>query len=304
MALAIVTQSYRKDMRECELLCESIGRFAPPHISHYIVVNDEDYDLFRSNPRLAGSHILRKGDILPRYLVRLPFKMLGHHFHVSPFTLPAREWIVQQICKLGIFDVLPADIDAVMHVDSECVFMRPFSEDDLSRRLPDGSREWMLYKHIWEDEPCHDQYMKIAHRLLPLPADKDIDRYVYMAQPTIMVRENADALLSQIASGSIFKSWKHRLCNIYRFSEFYLYGLYSEHVFGLKNHYLCDKRMLPVVHAGQFSTIGELAEGIKNKLHEYPYIGVCLQKGDRSAKAPFSFDTIRDTVTSLLSTTF
>ncbi|MBD5321859.1 MAG: hypothetical protein HDS01_03690 [Bacteroides sp.] len=297
--LAIVTQSYRKDMRECELLCESIQRFAPPHIPHYIFVNDEDYDLFRANPRLNGSEIRRKGEVLPWYMFRFPMRILGHHYHLSPFTIPVREWIIQQICKLGVFDVLPDDIDTVMHVDSECVFLRPFDEDSVSRIRPDGGRDWVLYKRIWEDEPSHDEYMSVARRLLPIPADNKIDGYTYMAQPTIMVKENVRDMLRHISASSLSGDWRLKLSNTYRFSEFYLYCLYSEYALNMRNHYLTDTRLLPVMHIARFGDTAGLAHSIREKMSEYPYLGVCLQKGNRNEATSLTHDQIHDTVTSL-----
>lgn len=102
--IAIVTQSYKNDFNECRLLCESIDRFAK-QLDHFIFVNDEDWGLFKALD-YGNHHIFKKSVILPCYLVRVPFKILGHHFHVSPFTIPVREWIIQQICKLGAFEVL------------------------------------------------------------------------------------------------------------------------------------------------------------------------------------------------------
>lgn len=46
--LAFITQSYKNDYKECALLCESMDRFLPKEIDHFIFVNDEDYDLFLS----------------------------------------------------------------------------------------------------------------------------------------------------------------------------------------------------------------------------------------------------------------
>ena len=43
--VAIVTQSYKNDFKECKLLCESMDKFAPD-IDHYIFVNDEDLEMF------------------------------------------------------------------------------------------------------------------------------------------------------------------------------------------------------------------------------------------------------------------
>lgn len=114
--VAIVTQSYKNDYKECKLLCESIDIFASD-IDHFIFVNDEDYKLFQTLN--YGHHkVHKKGEILPWYMIRIPWKMLGHHFHVSVLTIPVREWIIQQICKLGVFEVIGDEYDAVFNIDS------------------------------------------------------------------------------------------------------------------------------------------------------------------------------------------
>lgn len=279
---AIVTQSYSKDIRECELLCESMDRFVSSDVPHYIIVNDEDYDMFRSNPAFSRRHIHRKGELMPRYLFRLPFPMLGHHYLVSPFTIPVREWIVQQICKLAIFELTP-EVEAVVNIDSECVFLRPFGLDDISRTTPDGHREWMLYKRIFEDEPNHDQYCRVARAMMTLPEGSEPDSFCYMAHPVVFERRNLEALLYQIASRSLFGSWKHRLCNTYRFSEYYLYGLYTDHVLHLRNHYLYDTRLFPATHIERFHTASKLREAVAEAMSRPYTLGVWLQKGKRTA---------------------
>lgn len=121
--IALVTQSYRDDFEECRLLCESIDRFARD-MMHFIFVNDEDEKMFR--PLEYGNHkVLKKGTIMPWYFFRLPFKFKGHRFKISPLSLPVRGWIEQQICKLGIFDIIGKEYDAVLNIDSECVLMKP-----------------------------------------------------------------------------------------------------------------------------------------------------------------------------------
>ena len=44
--VAIITQSYKNDFKECKLLCDSMDKFAPM-IDHYIFVNDEDIEMFQ-----------------------------------------------------------------------------------------------------------------------------------------------------------------------------------------------------------------------------------------------------------------
>jgi len=62
-------------------------------------------------------------------MVRIPFRILGHHFRISPFTIPVREWIIQQIVKLSVWEVIDSSYEIFFNVDSETVFMKPFSLD-------------------------------------------------------------------------------------------------------------------------------------------------------------------------------
>ena len=84
--VAIITQSYKNDFKECKLLCESMDKFASD-IDHYIFVNDEDIEMFQ-DLRYGRHQVFKKSTILPWFLVRLPWKMMGHHFHVSLLTIP------------------------------------------------------------------------------------------------------------------------------------------------------------------------------------------------------------------------
>lgn len=159
MKVALVTQSYKNDFRECQLLCESIDRFAPDNIMHFIFVNDEDYQMFK-NIENKKHKVYKKGTIMPWYFIRIPWKMMGHHFHISLFSIPVREWILQQICKFGVFNVIGKEYDAVFNVDSECVFMRPFSIDEL---MKEG--KFYMYKNEKITQPSHDDYYEAARKL-------------------------------------------------------------------------------------------------------------------------------------------
>lgn len=173
---AIITMSYKDDYRECLLLNESIDKFVPNDVIHYIFVNDEDFKLFEplaSNRRV----ICRKSVVLPRHFVRLPIKIFGHHFHVSPFTIPVREWIIQQIVKLAVWEVTNPNIDLFINIDSEFVFMKPFSMEafiDANGRIGVYCKEIQIKKHLTS---MHLQFCKAAKRLLGLK--ETIDKIAY-----------------------------------------------------------------------------------------------------------------------------
>ncbi|MBO5025210.1 MAG: hypothetical protein J6C86_03600 [Bacteroidaceae bacterium] len=273
--VAIVTQSYKNDYKECKLLCESIDKFAS-EIDHFIFVNDEDLEMFA--PLNYGKHkVYKKGEILPWYLVRLPWKIMGHHFHISFFTIPVREWIIQQICKLGVFEVIGDEYDAVFNIDSETVFMRPFNVDMWKK---DG--RYLMYRVKNMNEPSHDEYCRAAMKLLPLTQNyDDISYWNYMNTPVCFVRENTEKLLAEIKRRSITKNWKLALCNTYRFSEYYTYGIYTDRMLKMENHYLIDYHIFPQIDISECESIEDFKIKMTTLLHADNSVGLWLQKKDR-----------------------
>ncbi len=294
--LAIITQSYRNDIEECQLLCESIDRFFPKEVEHYIIVNDEDYNLFAERKIFRSRHLHKKSEIMPKTYFQLPFKVMGHKFQISPLSLPVREWIVQQICKLGIFDIIDPKFDAVMNVDSESVFLKPF---DIEKVLnPKG--EWMLYQQDYYFEPNHDEYCNVAQKLLKLDnaTAQLASGYRYMSNPVIFTRENLQQLTALIDRNA-FINWKYRLGNIYRFSENYLYAIFSIYKYGCKNHFTTDRIYLPLIHRPEITSENILKEKIGSILAQDHTLGIILQKArrnDDSADQQLSFTQIKDLI--------
>lgn len=296
-----VTQSYRGDLEECALLCESMDRFCPPDIAHYIIVNDKDYELFRGHPSFSNREIYKKSSLLPGYFFNFPFRMLGHSYRVSPFTIPVREWIVQQLCKLAIFDILPQETEAVVNLDSECVFLKPFDIDRISRLEADGSRRWALYRRVFEEEPYHEDYCRLARKFFHLsPRIKNIEDYTYMTQGVVFHRDNLRQMLETIAKGSLLRNWCLRLANTYRFSEYYCYGIYSHHVLEDRNHYLYDYRLFPVRHVVDFRNEDDLLRVLEKEQADDRVAGVWLQKGKRGNPGMLSPGEVAETVRKFL----
>ena len=289
--IAIVTQSYKNDYRECKLLCESIDRFAP-QISHFIFVNDEDAELF-SDLNYGKHKVYKKSVILPKYLIRLPWKIMGHHFHVSPFTIPVREWIIQQICKLGVFEVIGKEFDVTLNIDSETVLMKPFKIDELYK---DG--KWLMYRVPNINEPSHDDYCQAAHKLLNMKGTiGDINNWNYMNTPVVFVRENVELLLKTIGKGYC-GGWKRRLCNTYRFSEYYTYAIYTEHELNFKNHFITNKHIFPQIDISECKDIEDFNKNVSLCLNNDYTFGLWLQKKDRKRLAGkyLSFDDIQNCI--------
>lgn len=275
--IAVVTQSYRNDFNECRLLCESMDRFTP-ELDHFIFVNDEDAKMFACMN--YGRHkVYKKSTVMPWYFVRVPFKVLGHYFHVSPFTIPVREWIVQQVCKLGVFAVIGAEYDAVFNIDSETVFMKPFDEGKWIR-----GGKYIMYRTINVNEPSHDDYCRAAEKLLkPGVPISEFGKYNYMNTPVCFVRENTELLLKRIKENSALHSWKLALCNTYRFSEYYTYGIYTDCVLGGRNHVIIDKHLFPQVDISECADENIFRWKVETAMRDENVMGLWLQKKNRKS---------------------
>lgn len=102
-----------------------------------------------------------------------------------------------------------------------------------------------------------------------------------MGLPACFVRENTQALLAHIKRNSPFRNWKLALCNTYRFSEYYTYGIYTDRFLSGKNHFIRDYRLLPVVDISLFSNGDEFDRHITGLLADGRYAGLTLQKVNR-----------------------
>ncbi|MDE6191878.1 MAG: hypothetical protein K2G47_09720 [Muribaculum sp.] len=280
--LAIVTQSYRGDFNECKLLCESIDRYVDKSIAHYIFVNDEDYMLFNDGS-ISNRHIIKKKSaVLPKYWFNFPLKILGHKYYISPVTIPVREWIIQQICKLGAFDAIGDSVDAIINIDSETVFMRPFDINDIYN-IKTG--KYLFFKEPFREEPCHEEYCFTSKKILNLSVGIDkLQQFCYMSHPIIFVRDNINKLLCAIKNnGTFFNNWKNILGNTYRFSEYYLYGIFSDYVLNLENHYIIDQHLFPMIDIRNVTDETMLEESIHQIMSNPLCLGVWLQKSKRNA---------------------
>jgi hypothetical protein len=287
--LAIVTMSFKDDFKECGLLCESIDIFVGNDIIHYIIVNDEDYKLFQAYN--YGQHTIRKiSEILPKWLIRFPFKIAGHRFHISPFTYPVRGWIIQQICKLGVFEIIGKDIDAVLNLDSESVFMRPFNYDYFVK-----NEKYIMFrlKEI-ELSPVDKGFCIVAKHLLRTDKDiSSISQHSYINELVCFERKNLTELLQLIASNNLFGSWKMALCNTYRFSEYFLYGIYVNDILGGRNHFFDDKRIFPHLSIKEYNDEKSFENKVREVMQDDKIIGLWLQKTlrKRYSENYLEFDT-------------
>ena len=277
--LAIVTTTYKNDLEWCRILCESIDRFVPDGIMHYLFVEERDIGLFRGleNER---RRIISQKEIIPWWMLRIPFRIGGHNFRISPVTLPVRGWIAQQVVKLGIFEVL--DEDVFLCLDSEAFFFRPFDPSSLFM----GEKVMMVrHEEPW-DWPNAKVYYRAAHDLLGIEPDGNPMKR-YMSVQFVFRKEVLKELAEKLKAKNIFRSWKIALFNTTRFSEYTLYGIFVERVTGFENSGHFPAREFLVRYIGPKS-YGHRLENLAKLLADFEPLpgeaGILLQRGRAKKK--------------------
>ncbi|NJL48287.1 MAG: hypothetical protein HC929_13400 [Leptolyngbyaceae cyanobacterium SM2_5_2] len=222
LSFGLITPSYAPDFDRCRLLCETKKRFLPDSVNHYIVVDRRDVPLFRELGDRT-TEILVVEEILPWWIQRFPF---SHQGWLSLKTLPVRNWILQQLIKLSMAEVISEDM--IGFVDSDVAFVRPF---DYQNFIQTG--QVRLYREpnsIPGDWKTHRRWYQTATKLLDCPP-------VHYPAPNFIgdlvtwKRHNV-LKLRQYLESRFSKSWIETLANTLHWSEYILYGLFVEHILG------------------------------------------------------------------------
>lgn len=221
LSYALVTPSFRLDLDRCELLVESVARWAEPGLRHYLVVDRRDLPLF-GHLRSARTELLVVEDIIPPWLMRIPGV---RRFWMSFRTLPVRNWILQQMVKLAIPSVVAEDV--LLYTDSDTFFIAPYDPSEFERdgRVPlfveTGMRGVLDYNDSWHGT---------AAKLVGLPVETGYDTS-FVGNVVCWRRGNALRLQQRIEHVT-GRRWTQAIATQTAFSEYTLYGLYCMRVLG------------------------------------------------------------------------
>ncbi|HEY4987940.1 MAG TPA: DUF6492 family protein [Bradyrhizobium sp.] len=223
MTVALLTPTYRHDLEQCTLLCESVDRHVTSFSTHYLLVPDADVDLFTplANARRV---VLPASWFLPTWLHPLPrlVRRKRRQFWWSLRARPVSGWHIQQILKIAACIELPNERYCIL--DSDIVFFRDI---DLARfNAPNPAPLLTLRNEVTENQPAHVRWVETSHRLLdfpmpPLPADDFIGHIIFWDQETVRAMANR----IEDTSGM---SWAEALCRVREFSEYMLYGIFVQ----------------------------------------------------------------------------
>ena len=294
-SIELVTKSYRGDFDVCTVLCESVDRFVPESVTHRLVIPRADMAIFE--PLVTSRRrLVAEEDLLPAWFVRAPMppprwrKFLHlprRDIYLTPFSLPVRGWIAQQIMKIAASLESPADI--VVHVDSDTAFIRPFPFEDIN---PEGRVR--IYR---DPQPTghdsHTLWQEAAGRLLGLPPSSYYGgEYIesFLVWKTSVVRGLVDRL--EKVSG---RSWVTTLARTPHFAEYVLYGVYADHVLSFEAAGLVPSSA-PLAHSrwsGEFGGAEDLQEFVASvePQHVLCLVQSTLAEGLESRRQVFDYVT-------------
>jgi hypothetical protein len=220
---ALVTPSFSLDADRCRLLVESVERWVPPQVRHYLVIDRRDIPLFKPMSS-ARTEVLVVEDVVPPWLIRLPGI---RRFWLSLRSLPVRNWIMQQIVKLSIPQAVREDV--LLYTDSDVFFVAPYDPSSFERdgKVPlfveTGQRGLIRF---------NDEWHRVAAELLGLAPQRSYDTN-YIGNVIPWKRVAAVALLERMATVA-GKAWQLAVTRRTVFAEYILYGMFSQYVLGLE----------------------------------------------------------------------
>jgi Family of unknown function (DUF6492) len=236
--ITIVTPSFRPDLDRCELLAESIARFASSDYRHVVIVPRADWAEFNARLGRHGAVVLLEEELLPSWLVRLPF---SRKWQLTPRGWPVRGWVRQQVVKIAYACL--SSVDALLFADSDTCFVKPFDAGLVLR--PDG-RVKLLSEPGVGDTPIHHEWYRRSSHLLGIPV-KDYYGRGFIGNMVPWVPEHVRALVRHIEARE-GRDWKTVLLHQRTMAEYVLYGLFIENVLGLSSsRHFVDDRVRPVL---------------------------------------------------------
>lgn len=220
--IAIVTPTYGPDFELCRTLNRSVLEFLPASVKHYLFVDRRDLKLFAA---LAGERtiVAAKEEILPRGIVQIPG--LNRWFSTSTLV-PVSGWLVQQIAKIAVADVLSEP--TLVMVDSDAVFVRDVEPAMFA--VGAASRLYRGTGGITADMTDHLTWHLNACKLLDVRPDAaPVNDYI--GQIISWNRALVKGMCARIEAVS-GRSWHGAMAMNRAISEYLLYGTFVEKVLG------------------------------------------------------------------------
>lgn len=226
-SLTFFTKTYREDAERFLLLRKSIKRLYKGEARHFVIVPRHDLPIFKKITRGDDIELLCENRyVLPKYYPKKWYEVLKK---VAPgqawrFSSHAGRpgWIVQQIVKLNLPEIVPEGPVAI--IDSDAFFLRPVEDHDLIGS--EGKRVLVRIEPKTESGK-HRKHIENARKILCLPPGTT--EHHYMGNPAILYPDWIKELRNYLELKHK-TNWQEVLYEANTFSEYSIYGIFIEEV--------------------------------------------------------------------------
>lgn len=246
-AAAMITASYAPDFERCRLLCETADQHVSGVTHHYILVEQNDLQLFK---QLESSRrtVIDERDLLPSWLRAMsdPLSRFRRRVWVSFKTMPLRGWHVQQLRRMAIAEHVAEQM--LVYCDSDVAFLRPF---DCSVFWRDG-RMRLFRRDRALLRPGHEEHViwsRNAGHLLCIESPP-VSPHDYISTLISWRRQTVLDMLRRIEEMS-GRNWVEAMAADRRFSECMVYGRYVDEVLAGAGHFLGSEEFCRVHWSGE-----------------------------------------------------
>lgn len=231
-SLTFFTKTYREDTERFLLLRKSIKRLYKGEARHFVVVPRDDLPIFKKITRGDDVELLCENRyVLPKYYPKKWYEALKK---VAPgqawrFSSHAGRpgWIVQQIVKLNLPEIVPDGPVAI--IDSDLFFVKPFDDHDL---ITADTKRVLVRTEPTTESGKHRKDIEKAREILCLPTGNS--EHHYMGGPAILYLDWIKELSSYLELKHK-KHWQEVLYEAENFSEYSIYGIFVEEVLKPQN---------------------------------------------------------------------
>lgn len=227
-SMAMLTCSMASDIGLFELLARSVDRHVAPEIRHLVVVPGADMTVFRRF-ETARRQIIAQEDVLPERMWKAPAALRHLAPVMSGFRRPVyltsggrvvRGWILQQFLKIEMSR--RSTETAIMHVDSDVFFVRPFRPED---GFSDGKTRFFRATGN-SANPMHATWVASSCDFLGLPVPESYQVH-YIENCVLWCAELVRAMADRIETRQD-KPLHQAIFLASTMSEYYLYGLFVD----------------------------------------------------------------------------
>ena len=228
MQVTFFTPSYIGDLDRAIWMRRSLRKFFQGEVRHLISVPKKDMHQFQlaldddeSVEIVSQEEVVSKA-FYPDLFYRLIEKVAKNQLWRLEKHAGRPGWIVQQIVKLSCSHWIKSG--AVVMIDSDLIFMRPFNLHDLGL----AEKVFPLVKITPKDEQSrHRNHIDNSRTILGLSAGPS--EHHYMGYPTLWNVAWLKELQHYLSKHS-GKSWQSALLDARHISEYTIYGIFVEEI--------------------------------------------------------------------------